>query len=400
MNTRGILNDRGIALPMALIVMAILSALMAAFAALAVSEPQIASNQLASAQARAMAESGVERALWALTKGESGPGAAGSIANPLPSPVPAPYDGSQFVQVGQAGGGGFVVTVAPGAQANERIVTAVGYVPDNTRPIAVKKIRTVVTRVKWLDPPCAVCAGGEEPPGTLTDIQIGGTANISANNTAGSPPAAYCSGVTPTAAALSTGPIATNGSPSISPPPGGSSLAPNVAASTFSSFLFSDDDIAVLKSLAKARQTYYRGSQTWTSPPPNGLAFVDTPSGARFTNSSPASDQIMVDIHGNWSEGWSGWLIVAGSVQINGNISMSGLVYAQNDITFHGTGTGGISGAMVSTNRKDTSSTNIDTTDIGNAPITYDCPKVRNGGGAVTQNWFLKPGTYQEPSGS
>ena len=398
MNTRGILNDRGIAFPMALIVVGILSALMAAFAALAMSEPQIASNQLASAQARAMAESGVERALWALTTGDSTPGAPGVIANPLPSPVPVPYDGSQFVQVGAAGG--FIVTVAPGLQANERIVTAVGYVPDNTRPIAVKRIRAVVTRVKWIDPPCAVCAGGEEPPGTLTDIQIGGTANISANNTAGSPRAAYCAGVTPTAAALSTGPISTNGSPSISPPPGGSPLAPNVQASTFSSFLFSDDDIAVLKSLAKARSTYYQGSRTWTSPPPNGVVFVDTPSGYPFTNASPPSDQITVDIHGDWSQGWSGWLIVAGSVQINGNISMSGLVYAQNDITFHGTGSGGVSGAMISTNRKDTSSTNIDTTDIGNAPITYDCPKVRNGGGAVTQNWFVKPGTYQEPSGS
>ena len=384
MNTRGILNDRGIAFPMALIVVAILSTLMAAFAALAMSEPQIASNQLASAQARAMAESGVERALWALTKGDSTPGTAGSIANPLPSPMPAPYDGSQFVQVGAVGG--FSVTVAPGAQANERIVTAVGYVPDNTRPIAIKKIRTVVTRVKWIDPPCAVCAGGEEPPGTWTDIQIGGTANISANNTAGSPRAAYCAGVMPMAAALSTGPISTNGTPNIDAPPGGSTLAPNAPVSNFSSFLFSDADIAVLKSLAKARSTYYQGSQTWTSPPPNGIVFVDTPSGNPFTNSSPTSDQITLDIHGNWGQGWSGWLIVAGSVWINGEIAINGLVYAQNDITFHGLGSGGISGAMISTNRKDTSSTNIDATDTGNAPITYDCPKVRNGGGAVTQN--------------
>jgi hypothetical protein len=271
----------------------------------------------------------------------------------------------------------------------------VGYVPDITRPVAVKKIRTVVTRVKWLDPPCAVCAGGEEPAGTLTELRIGGTADIIANNTA-----AYCSGVTPTAAAASRGPIMTNGSPSIIAPPGGQALAPNVPAESFSSFLFSDADIAVLKSLARAQGTYYQGSQTWTSPPPNGILFVDTVSGNPFTNSSPASDLITVDIHGNWSQGWSGWLIVAGSVQINGNISLSGLVYAQNDLTFHGTGTGGITGAMISTNRKDVSSTNVDSEDVGNAPIRYDCKKVRNGGGAVTQNWFVKPGTYQEPSGS
>ena len=72
-------NERGIALPMALIVMAILTALMAAFAVLATSEPQIASNQVASAQARALAESGVERVLWALTTGEASPTTAGVI---------------------------------------------------------------------------------------------------------------------------------------------------------------------------------------------------------------------------------------------------------------------------------------------------------------------------------
>jgi len=393
MNDRGILNERGVAFPMALIVVAILSALMAAFAGLSMSEPQIASNQAASAQARALAESGVERALWALTKGESTPGAPGAIANPLPSPLPAPYDGSQFVQVGATGG--FFVTVAPGAQANERIVTAVGYVPDATRPIAVKKIRTVVTRVKWLDPPCAVCAGGEEPAGFPTELRIGGAANISANNAA-----AFCAGVTPTAAAASRGAIMTNGTPDINAPPDGQALWQNVPAENFSSFLFSDADIAVLKSLARARGTYYQGSQDWTSPPPDGIVFVDTVSGNPLTDSSPSSDLITVDMHGNWTQGWSGWLIVAGSVQISGDITMSGLVYAQNDLTFHGIGAGGITGAMISTNRRDTSSTNIDAEDTGNAPIRYDCKKVRNGGGAVTQNWFVKPGTYQEPSGS
>ena len=66
-----ITNERGIAMPMALMVMVILTALMAAFAVLATSEPQIASNQVASAQARAVAESAVGRVLWALTQGEA-----------------------------------------------------------------------------------------------------------------------------------------------------------------------------------------------------------------------------------------------------------------------------------------------------------------------------------------
>src|SRR2546422_9327874 len=70
---------RGIALPMAMIVMVILTSLMIAFAVLATSESQSASNQMASAQARALAESGVERALWAMTTGESNPGASGVL---------------------------------------------------------------------------------------------------------------------------------------------------------------------------------------------------------------------------------------------------------------------------------------------------------------------------------
>jgi hypothetical protein len=85
---------------------------------------------------------------------------------------------------------------------------------------------------------------------------------------------------------------------------------------------------------------------------------------------------------------------------VSGNITMSGLIYSQNDIDLHGAGGGSLTGAIVSTNRVDTSSTNVDTDDVGNAPITYNCPVVQNGGGAVPVNWFLKPGTFREVAGS
>src|SRR5205807_1529069 len=85
---------------------ATLTALTVAFLAFSSSEPAIAMNHMNNAQARAIAESGIERALWALSKGESIPGAANSIADPLPAPVPAPYDGSQYVAMGV---GGFIV---------------------------------------------------------------------------------------------------------------------------------------------------------------------------------------------------------------------------------------------------------------------------------------------------
>jgi len=192
-------SEDGIALPLTLIIMCLITSLTVAFLALTSTEPIIASNQMLNAQARAIAESGVERALWALSKGASSPGTLGTLADPLPAPVPALYDGSTYVAMGV---GGFIVTVAPGAASNERTITAVGYVPDNVNPIAIKKIQTTVTRVKFLDPPCAVCAGGEQPPGTSTQIQVGGSASITANLANG---AQYCAGVNPTAAAYSQG---------------------------------------------------------------------------------------------------------------------------------------------------------------------------------------------------
>src|SRR5438445_55871 len=251
--------------------------------------------------------------------------------------------------------------------------------------------------VAFLAPPCAVCAGGEQPPGTSTQIQVGGSASITANLANG---AQYCAGVNPTAAAYSQGSIGTNGHPSITGPTGGSDTAPNQPNSNFTNFLFSDSDILTLKSLAKANGTYYQGNQTWTSPPPGGIIFVDTPSGNVLTSSSPSSDLITVDVHGNWGAGWNGWMVVAGSIHVSGNISLNGLLYAQNDVTLHGAGGGSITGAVISTNRVDTSSTNVDTDDIGNAPISYNCPSVRNGGGTIPQNWFVKPGTYREVPGS
>jgi hypothetical protein len=388
-------NERGMALPMTIMVLSLIVTLTLAFLVLSSSEPVIANNHMASVQARGMAESGVERALWALTMGDTSPGTSGALADPLPNPVTAPYNGTY---VSMSSTGGFAVTVAAGAAANERIITAVGYVPNNVNPVAIKKIQLTATHLKFLDPPCAVCAGGEAPAGSTTQIQIGGSASVNASNAAG---ANYCAGVTPTAATLSQGNITTNGNPDLTAPPGGVAKLANQPASAFSSFLFTDADMAMIKAMAKAKGTYLQGSQSFNSPPPDGIVFIDTPSGNPFTNASPSSDIVNLDIHGNWgTAGWKGWLVVAGSVQVSGNVKLTGLVYAQNDVTLHGSGNGGITGAVISTNRMDTTSTSVDSEDIGNAPITYDCPAIRNGGGTISQKWYPKPGTFKEVAGS
>src|SRR2546428_3138968 len=232
--SKPIQDERGIALPMAMIVMVILTSIMIAFAVLATSESQSASNQMASAQARALAESGVERALWALTTGESNPGASGvllldaSYNLPDPSQMPPAYSGSFVavndpVQGSQIGGFKLKVATCPGdpicpagfvTQINEKFVQAVGYVADATNPIAIKKITTVVTRLKWISPICALCAGGENPPDTTTNVQISGNATINANT------GQNCPGVTPQAAVSSNGTAVTGGSATLIPPPG------------------------------------------------------------------------------------------------------------------------------------------------------------------------------------
>ena len=398
-------NERGIALPMALIVMAILTALMAAFAVLATSEPQIASNQVASAQARALAESGVERVLWALTTGEASPTTAGVITldtNYNLLNVPAAYNGTTENGLGV---GSFRVLITDGAQRNIKVVTAVGFVPNATNPIAIKKIITQVTRFNWITPQCGLCAGGEDPLGHATTIKVGGSASINASLSAqgGVPAGQYCSGVTPASAVGSTGSVTVNGSPNLTPPPGYTNVPPCPAGAactqTFpSTMTLTDSDMATLKAMAKTNGLYVKGSPTWHVPPTNGLIFVDTTDESVLSASTPLANVPTVSLHG--SINFSGWLIVAGNVDVSGGINMTGMIYAQNTVTLHGAGHGLYTGAVISTNRMDNSSTNIDDQDVGNAPISYNCPAVRNGGGFLSQSWFLMPGTYREVSGS
>ena len=90
-------NEQGIALPTAMIALALLTTLMIAFAVLSTSEPIIASNHLKASRSRALAEAEVERAIWALTSTVIPNPMAGSIA-------PSPYNGSTFMMLGAVGG--------------------------------------------------------------------------------------------------------------------------------------------------------------------------------------------------------------------------------------------------------------------------------------------------------
>ena len=383
-------DQRGAALPMALFAMAILTTLIIAFSIMASTEPLIASNQHTVSQARAIAESGIERATWALNHDAH----ANGLSEPLPTPVPAPYNGSAPVDVALSTGtvGVFRVTITNGAASNERNIVAVGSVPSEAGSRGRQRIQVTVIKFKIPDPPAALSVRGE--------LQVGGNTLISSRDdtSCGAKVGTYTTGST----SVQGGSAEVFGAGNNNANEAGSDIAQGQPTAAFDTYLLSDNDMAALKAYAKSQGTYYQGTVEFSSSNrmPNGVIFVDTASGNPITASSDPSDMANATIHGNApasADGiFHGWLIVNGSLAISGNFQMWGYGYVMNDLTYTGTGTGQIVGAMLSRNIKDTSSTTIDTNTGGNASILYDCAKARDGGGFVPRTYSVKAGTYRE----
>ena len=418
---RTLADERGVALPMALMSLVILAALVIAFSVLASSEPTIANNQLRVAQARALAEAGVERALWALTEGKRNPGATGSIVYPLTGAASAPYNAGSLISVSTPSGtaiGGFRVTVTQGgadcASPNERCVVAVGWVPTDaggdTRTKAHQRISAVLMdlQINPLDMPCALCVRG--------DIQVSGSSTISARedtscgNRYGTWSTRVLDGsgnvISPGDTVIGSGAANIYGSDGNATANQATDMAVQQSQATFDANAMTAAQLNALKNIAKAKGTYYQGAVTFNSsnPMPDGIIFVDTVSGNNITPSTPDSDYAAVDIHGNAGTGpnnsFKGWIIVNGGISISGNVQISGLVYSVNDISYAGTGTGFISGQLVSQNVRDTIATVVDTNTIGNSSITYNCSDARTGGGVLSPNFLMRPGSYKEVSDS
>jgi Tfp pilus assembly protein PilX len=379
-------NERGVALPMAMVLLVILAGLTMAFTALATTEPVVARNHEFSARARALAESGLERAMWAL----SNPTATGGIPESMGATAPAPYDGNSYVEVSALGG--FSVTVSAGSEAWERQVSAVGWAAEaSTSSGTRRKIQAVLSKLRWTQvaAPCALCVKG--------DLDVGANANIDARSN-------HCAGSTPDGGTMSLG---------LTPVPVGTIYGPgndtanevglpspdypaSVSSSKFS-FTLTADDLDMLKQTARRQNRYFTGTVSFddVSPMPNGLVFVDTTTGASFGSGTPDGEEARVTISGA-HPAWSGWLIVAGSIEITGSVAMTGTVYAQDDVLF--TGSGDITGVVVSENRKYPLTTIAPS--AGNANITYHCTSAQNGGGTISTNAYaLKAGTYTEVEG-
>jgi hypothetical protein len=405
-------NERGVALPMALITLVLLTTLMLAFAVLSQTEPVIAGNQLRVSQARALAESGFEYAVWALANSTDPHGLATPLAS---SPAASPFDGTAFTALG--GTGGFTVKVEndPAGDFNVRQITAVGWTPTNsttdTRTKAHREIQAKVVIIPFLavSAPCALCVKGE--------LSVGGHAAINGTNTDSS-----C-GSNNKFGTYTSGATTQSGSSSVTGGAGG--IAQNQGDSVFNGFTYSNADLTALKVLAMKNGTYfgpgYSGSTdsngkalagSWTgslsfnssNKVANGIVFIDTTDGVNLASSgSDTSTLASLDIHGNPFAGasdgstFTGMIVVNGSLSISGNMQINGLVYAVNDFTYNGTGTGGISGLAISQNIRDTSATSIDTSTGGNSNITFDCHNATKAF-SIPPAFSLVPGSYRELS--
>jgi hypothetical protein len=413
-----VVEQRGTALPLAMLTLIILSALIIGFSVLGSSEPTIANNQLRVAQARAAAEAGVERAVWALNRGLAAPpNNIDGIPSPLVGTALAPYDGSQLLTLATGGNtiGGFRVTVRAGATIYERTIEAVGWVPNDTTvgPKTRQKITVTVFNPLFImrDPPAALTVRGE--------LQVGGNSFVDSSQDVSCGPkfGTLTSGQTSPGGSSDmrgAGDTRTNflfDAQNGAIPTTANDMVQNVATTAFEPFMLTNPDIDALRAFAKARGTYLRGSQSFNSSNrlPEGLVFVDTVSGTDITAegvtpATPSTDFASVTIHGGAGTGaggaFNGWLFVNGALSISGDFLMNGFAYAQNDISYHGTGQGQLNGAMVSRNIRDTSSTSIDSDLLGNATIVYDCQKAKTGGGSISAKWLIRGGTYKEVSGS
>jgi len=359
---RAFTDQRGVALPMALLTLLLLTTLMIAFAALAQTEPIIAANQLRTAQARSLAESGMEQAIWALTNGNNGSGAANTIPNPMVltppgaanSPALAPWDGNTFISAGSAGG--FLVTVRndqSGANdPNVREITAIGWTPTNNPAVTTTKahrqvfVRAQVLPPIWKNAPCALCVNG--------DLSVGGHSQVNGTNTDPT-----CGGNNKYGAYTATA-TTMSGSASITGGAGG--VDQNVGSAAFANFTYSNSALDQLKKMAKMNGTYFGpgypnggfnndGSTSWSGSLSfnsgytigNGVVFVDTTDGVDLAPGGTNTNTLAnVSVHGNPFTGtpptgstlpnvptspgaFSGVFIVNGSLAISGNMTLNGV---------------------------------------------------------------------------
>jgi hypothetical protein len=403
-------DERGIGLPMALIALMVLTALTLAFAYLSQSEPIVAANQNRVAVARAMAESGVDRAIWALNAGS---GVSGGLNPPANGTTAAsPYDGGTYFTPSALGG--FTLSISgTSSQNTSAAVVSTGWTPTNGAGNTHRKV--TVTLIKFpdfgLNPNCALCVKG--------DVQVSGSAVVDAraDTSCGSKYGVATTGQT----IIGNNNNGNNGA--IYGAVDGNNTANQSTdylqgqpPSTFDGFTLTPDQLDTLKALAKANGTYYGpgfpypgqsnwGAQTVTVNssfpiPKNGIVFFDTLSGAPM-RPDRTSDYVTVDIRGNpfpdtvnGRSTFTGWVIVMGTVNYNANGVLNGLLYVGQDVNSNN-GTPQVNGAVIAQNLSNANGSQVDVSESGNALVNFNCANAR-GAGKVPLGWVVDPGSYRE----
>ncbi len=374
-------GQRGAVLPLAMLSLLVLSAVLIGLSTLTGQEPLVASNHVMMVQAQALAEAGLERALWALSSPQAPEGVAWTAA------APAPYDGSQLIGVATdvASIGGFRLTIS-GESDRQRQVVAIGLVPGDDGPLgrARQEISATVIRLRFPALPAGLAVRGD-----LT-IGDGVTVDASTDGSCGDLPGTWSSGVT----TLGSGSQVLGRSGDPADPP---QLQP---AGAFDEGAFTTAELSALKAVARARGTYYQGAVAFDAarPVPDGLVFVDTASGRPITGATTDADLAAVSVGdgaGTGSGGsFRGWLVVNGSLSIAGSIVLEGLVYAADRLSQ--TGAARLVGAAVAGHARSTLPSLIDARPAGGAALVWNCEVGRTGGRVIPQRWMVKPGSYRE----
>ena len=383
-------DERGAVLPLAMLILVVLSAVLLGLSLLTGQEPLIASNHVMIVQAQALAEAGLERALWALSTPESPDGI------PWSAKAAAPYDGSGFIGVATESGatlGGFRLTVS-GEGDRQRAVTAVGLVPGDVGPLgrARQDISATLIRLRFPAPPAGLAVRGD-----LT-IGDGVTVDARGDDSCGARAGTWSSGLTNVGAGAQV--QGRNGDAAIPNEP--SDVHQQQPVGAFDDLAFSAAELQALKAVARVRGTYYQGVVTFDASRriPDGVIFVDTGSGQPITDTTSAGDLAAVSI-GDGAAGpggsFRGWIIVNGSLSVAGDVTIRGLTYVAD--RFSQTGAARLVGAAMAGHVRSTAPSLVDSRPAGDAALVWSCEAGRTGGGRIPQRWMVKPGSYREVAG-
>ena len=370
-------GERGAVLPLAMLVLSILSAVLISFALMTGQEPLVASNHVALVQAQALAEAGLQRALWALSTPDAPDGGRWVL------PAPPPYDASRLVTVTTPGGaplGGFRVEIV-GMGDRQRQVHVTGLVPGIAGPLgqARREVTATAIRLRFPSPPAGLTVRGDLVVGA--GVVVDAISDGSCGELAGT----WSGGTT----ILGPGSDVRGGSVQAQP------------AEAFDARAFDAAELNALRAVARVRGAYYRGPVRFdaSQPIPGGLVFVDMATGAGPSEATPEADAASIGEGATGAPGgaFRGWLVVNGSLSISGNVTLQGMVWAAGRL--HQSGGARLIGAAIAGDAGGGSPSLIEAHPPAGPALTWSCETARTGGRQIPDTWMVKPGSYREAAG-